>query len=58
VMADEARPHFCVDPAHRQSYREDLIGAIAHSSAVLPDAERCKPTLSEQGYQRLQQSID
>ena len=38
MMADEARPHFCVDPAHRQSYREDLIGAIAHSSAVLPDA--------------------
>jgi hypothetical protein len=41
VMVDEARPHFCVDPAHRQSYREDLVGAIAHPSAVLPDAERC-----------------
>ena len=41
VMADEARPHFCVDPAHRQSYREDLVGAVAHPSAVLPDAERC-----------------
>ena len=41
VMADEARPHFCVDPAHRQSYREDLVGAIAHPSAVPPDAERC-----------------
>jgi len=57
-MADEARPHFCVDPARPQSYREDLVGAIAHSSAVPPDAERCKRTLSEQGYQRLQQSID
>jgi hypothetical protein len=57
-MADEARPHFCVDPARPQSYREDLVGAIAHPSAVPPDAERCKRTLSEQGYQRLQQSID
>ena len=27
VMADEARPHFCVDAAHRRSYREDLVGA-------------------------------
>jgi hypothetical protein len=35
------RPHFCVDLAHRQSYREDLIGAIGHPSAVSPDAERC-----------------
>jgi hypothetical protein len=58
VMADEARPHFCVDPARPQSYREDLVGAIAHPSAVPPDAERCKRTLLEQGYQRLQQSID
>ena len=57
VMAEEARPQFCVDPAHRQSYREDLVGAIAHPSAVPPDAERCKRTLSEQGYQHLQQSI-
>ena len=27
VMADEARPHFCVDAAHVRSYREDLVGA-------------------------------
>ena len=27
VMADEARPQFCVDAAHRRSYREDLVGA-------------------------------
>ena len=37
-MAVEARKHqsliFCVDPAHRQSYREDLVGAIGHPSAV------------------------
>ncbi len=58
MMADEARPHFCVDPARPQSYREDLVDAIGHPSAVSPDAERCKRTLSEQGYQRLQQSID
>jgi len=57
-MADEACPHFCVDPARPQPYREDLVGAIAHPSAVPPDAERCKRTLSEQGYQRFQQSID
>ena len=29
MMADGARPHFCVDPARPQSYREDLVGAIA-----------------------------
>jgi hypothetical protein len=40
VMADEARPHFCVDRMHQQSYREDLIDAIGHHSAVSPDAER------------------
>ena len=40
VMADEARPHFCVDRTHQQSYREDLIDAIGHPSAVSPDAER------------------
>jgi hypothetical protein len=50
--------HFGVDRSGGQSYREDLVGAIAHPSAVPPDAERCKRTLSEQGYQRLQQSID
>ena len=41
VMADEARPHFCVDAAHGRSYREGLVGVIAHHFAVLPDAERC-----------------
>lgn len=45
VMAGEARPHFsrphfCVDPARRQSYREDLVRALGCPSAVLPDAER------------------
>ena len=40
VMAEEARPHFCVDRTRQQSYREDLVGAIAHPSAVPPDAER------------------
>jgi hypothetical protein len=45
-MADEARPHFCilifcVDPARPQSYREYLVGAIAHPSAILLDAECC-----------------
>ena len=27
MMADEARPHFCVDAARWWSYREDLVGA-------------------------------
>jgi hypothetical protein len=54
VTADEARPHFCVDQMCQQSYREDLVGAIVRPSAVPPDAERCKRTLSEQGCQRLQ----
>jgi hypothetical protein len=40
VMADEARPHFCVDGMRRRSYREDLVGAVAHPSAVSPGAER------------------
>jgi hypothetical protein len=25
VMADEARPHFCVDRAHQQSYRSRAV---------------------------------
>jgi hypothetical protein len=41
VMAVEARPHFFVDPMRQRSYREDLVGALAHPSAVPPDAERC-----------------
>ena len=40
VMADEARPHFCVDRLRQQSYGEDLVDAIGHLSAVSPDAER------------------
>jgi hypothetical protein len=40
VMAEEARPHFCVDRMRRQSYREDLVDAIGHPSALSPDAER------------------
>ena len=40
VMADEARPHFGVDRRHQQSYREVLIDAVGHPSAVSPDAER------------------
>jgi hypothetical protein len=40
VMADESRLHFCVDRMRQQSYREDLIDAIGHPSAVSPDAER------------------
>jgi hypothetical protein len=40
VMADEARPHFCVDRMHLQSYREGLVDAIGHPFAVSPDAER------------------
>jgi hypothetical protein len=39
-MADEARPDFCVDRMRQQSYREDLVDAIRHPSAVSPDAER------------------
>jgi len=39
VMADEARPHFCVDRMRQQSYREDLVDAIGHPSVVSPDAE-------------------
>jgi hypothetical protein len=31
VMADEARPQFCVDAAHWRSYREDLVDAIGAS---------------------------
>jgi hypothetical protein len=27
VMAVEARPQFSIDAVHRQSYREDLLGA-------------------------------
>jgi hypothetical protein len=34
VMADEARPHVCVDRMRQQSYREDLVDAIGHPSAV------------------------
>jgi len=41
VMAVEARPHFCVDRMRQRSYREDLVGALAHPSEVLPDSERC-----------------
>jgi hypothetical protein len=40
VMAEEARPHFGVDRMRQQSYREDLVGALTHPSAVPPDAER------------------
>ena len=40
VMADEARPHFGVDPMRLQSYREGLVDAIGHPSAVSPGAER------------------
>jgi len=40
VMADEARPHFCVDRMRQQSYRGDLVDAIGHPSAFSPDAER------------------
>jgi hypothetical protein len=40
VMADEARPHFCVDRMCQQSYREDLADATGHPSALSPDAER------------------
>ena len=40
VMAGEARPHFCVDWMHLQSYGEDLVDAIGHPFAVSPDAER------------------
>ena len=32
---------FGIDPRRPQPYREDLVGAIAHASAVRPDAERC-----------------
>ena len=51
VMADEARLHFCVNRTRSRSYREDLIDAIGHPSAVSPDAELLKPTLSEQRCQ-------
>jgi hypothetical protein len=40
VMADGPRPHFCVDRMRQQSYREDLVDAIGHPSALWPDAER------------------
>jgi len=40
VMADEPRPHFCVDRMRQQSYREGLVDAIGHPSAVWPAAER------------------
>jgi hypothetical protein len=39
-MAVEARPHFCVDRMRQQSYREVLVDAIGHLSAVSPGAER------------------
>jgi hypothetical protein len=47
VTANEARPLFGVDPARRRSYREDLLGAIVHPSAVSPRRGALKPTLSE-----------
>jgi hypothetical protein len=34
VMAEEARPHLGVDQMRQQSYREDLVDAIGHPSAV------------------------
>jgi hypothetical protein len=40
VMAEEVRPHFCLDRMRQQSYREDLVDAIGYPSAVWPDAER------------------
>jgi hypothetical protein len=40
VMADEARPHFGVDRRRQQSYREALVDAAGHPSAVSPGAER------------------
>ena len=49
VMADAARPDFCVDRMRRRSYRGDLVGAVAHPSAVLPDAERCSQRSQSNG---------
>lgn len=40
VRTEEARPHFGVDRMREQSYREVLVDAIGHPSAVSPDAER------------------
>lgn len=40
VMADKARPHFCVDRMRQRSYGEDLVDAVGHPSAVSPGAER------------------
>jgi hypothetical protein len=42
VMADEARHHFCVDAAHRQSYREDLVGA----SRTPPQSRQTRSTVA------------
>ena len=58
VMADEARPHFCVDPARPQSYREDLVGAIAHPSAVSPDAERCSQRSQSYAFSSYNNQVD
>jgi hypothetical protein len=51
------RPHFCVDPAHRWSYREDLAGAIVTLRS--PDGRGAlQPTLSELRLQLLQRPVD
>jgi hypothetical protein len=53
VMADEARPHFCVDRMHLQSYREDLGRCHRASLRSLARRGALEPTLSEQRYQLL-----
>lgn len=40
VMADKPRRHFGVEQMRQQSYREGLVDATGHPSAVSPDAER------------------
>jgi hypothetical protein len=40
-MADEARPHFCVDRMHQQSYRENLVDAVWHLSNSASGSNNC-----------------
>src|SRR5262245_25764834 len=58
VMADEARPHFGVDRRRQQSYREVLVDAIRHPSAVSPDAERLSRRSQSKAVSPFKQPVD
>jgi hypothetical protein len=57
-MADEARPHFCVDQAHRQSYREGLLGASRTPPQSRPTRSAVANALRAQLLSPFQQPVD